>query len=69
MQLHQLLRFIKSGTPIVLFDIMGVEICNVRTKEDINIDLYEETIHDIGIMFNKSDSDKKDRSLSITLYK
>lgn len=49
MQLHQLLRFITYGTPILLFDVQGVEICKVASKDDINIDLYEYLILDISV--------------------
>ena len=49
MEIHQLLRHIKAGTPICIFDIAGVCIRQVATKEDISVDLYEYNILDIGV--------------------
>ena len=49
MELHQLLRHVKIGTPICIFDIAGVCICQAATKENISIELYEYNILDIGI--------------------
>lgn len=64
MQLHQLLRYISSGTPILIFDIEGVEICNVYDKEDINVDLYEYIIFEVGIVNFFGDT-----KLTITIQK
>lgn len=49
MQLHQLLRFCVFDIPILLFDINGIEICKVRSKTDIHVDLYEYDILEINI--------------------
>lgn len=51
MQLHQFLRFCVSGIPIILFDIAGIEICKVYTKEDIHVDLYEYPILELNVGF------------------
>lgn len=40
MTLYQFLRFFQSGKAIIIFDIAGVCICSVATKEDIPSDLY-----------------------------
>lgn len=49
MQLHQLLRYIHDNTPIIIFDLKDNEICSVRSKERINIDLYEYDILDFTV--------------------
>lgn len=48
MELHQLLRHIRSGTAVCIFDIAGVCICQVPSKEDISIFLYEYVILEIS---------------------
>lgn len=48
MELHQLLRHIRAGTPVCIFDIAGVCICQVPSKEDISIFLYEYVILEIS---------------------
>lgn len=55
MTLFQILRFITIGTPICIFDIMGVEICDVSNKNDIPIDLLEYEVQEITsqILLNK----------------
>jgi hypothetical protein len=67
MQLHQLLRFVTLGTPILLFDIQGIEICKVSSKEYIHVDLYEYSILDIGTGF--MDFHNKRYGLIITIQK
>ena len=52
MQLHQFLRYIHDNNPIILFDVKGKEVCSVRSKDDINIDLYEYPILDIGLGYS-----------------
>ena len=47
MKLHQFLRFFQPGNPICIFDISGIEICQVTTKADIDRDLYEYDILEI----------------------
>lgn len=47
MELYQLLRQVRSGTAICIFDVAGVCICQVVSKEDISIDLYEYVVLDI----------------------
>ena len=49
MQLHQFLRYIHTGTGILLFDIQGVEILRVRDKDQIPVDLYEYNVTDITL--------------------
>lgn len=48
MELHQLLRHIRSETAICLFDIEGICICQVGTKEDISIELYDYNVQDLS---------------------
>lgn len=49
MQLHQLLRYVHDNTPIIIFDLKDNEICSVRSKEHIDINLYEYDILDFTI--------------------
>lgn len=49
MKLHQFLRLLQAYNPVCLFDIAGVGICQVKTKEEIPIDLYDYDILDINI--------------------
>lgn len=48
MKLHQLLRFIVPTAAICIFDIQGVEICTVRSKEFINTDLFDYDVFEIS---------------------
>ena len=48
MELHQLLRHITYGTAICLFDIAGVCICQVRTKEEISFELYDYNVLELS---------------------
>ena len=67
MLLHQFLRFIHDAVPLMLFNIKGSCIASVRDKQDIDINLYEERILDIGL----GASDKKGcgSAIYITLEK
>ena len=67
MQLHQLLRILNIGTPIVLFDIQGIEICRVPSKDFIHVDLYEYPILEISTGF--IDLHKERYGLFITIQK
>lgn len=49
MQLHQFLRYIHDAVCIMLFNVKGSCIASVRDKQDIDINLYEERILDIGL--------------------
>ena len=49
MQLHQFLRYIHDAVPIMIYNLKGYLIASVRSKENIDIDLYEYVILDIGL--------------------
>ena len=49
MQLHQLLRYVHDAVPIMIFDLKDHQICSVRSKENINIDLYEYDILELAL--------------------
>lgn len=49
MKLHQLLRFIQSANPICIFDITGINVCQVKSKEKIPTDLYEYDILELAV--------------------
>lgn len=49
MQLHQFLRFLSFGTPIIIFDIQGIEICKVQSKDEIDLELYEYPVMEISV--------------------
>ena len=67
MQLHQLLRYVHDAVPIMIFDLKDHQICSVRSKENINIDLYEYDILELAL----GDSNVKGckSALYITLQK
>ena len=67
MQLHQFLRYIHDAVPIMIFNLKDTCICSVRDKQNIDINLYEYVILDIGI----GDSDIKGckSAIYITLEK
>ena len=67
MQLHQLLRYIHDAVPIILFDIKDKQICSVRSKENIDVDLYEYDIFEIAL--GESNIKGCKSSLYITLQK
>ena len=48
MQLHQILRIISIESPIVLLDSACVRIAKVRSKIEIDLDLYEYRVLGIG---------------------
>ena len=52
MKLHQLLRFIQSANPVCIFDIAGINICQVKSKEEIPTDLYEYDILELAVGLN-----------------
>ena len=54
MNLFQFLRFVRIGTPIIIYDIEDVEICKVTSKEYLNIDLFE---YEILSVSTKKDSE------------
>lgn len=58
MQLYQLLRYIHLGTPIVIFDIQGIEIIKVRDKTLLPIDLYEYTLLDMCLGYFDENNSK-----------
>lgn len=68
MQLYQFLRHFSSGFWIVLFDLNGNQLLQVRTKEDIHTDYYEYDVMEISlgkvVMHNMMES-----ALYITLVK
>jgi len=49
MKLYQFLRKFQSGVPICIFDIAGICICQVESKQDIPLDLYDYDILDISV--------------------
>ena len=49
MQLYQFLRHFSSGFWVVLFDLSGKQLLQVRTKEDIHTDYYEYDILEISL--------------------
>ena len=67
MELHQLLRYIHDNTPIILFDLKDREICSVRSKESIDVSLYEYSILDFTI--GQSNIKGCNAALYITLQK
>jgi len=48
MKLHQFLRHLQSANYVCIFDIDGISICQVKSKEDIPQDLYDYDILEIG---------------------
>ena len=48
MQLHQLLRYIHNNVAIMIFDLSGIQIASVRTKQNISLDLYEYEVLEIN---------------------
>jgi len=68
MELHQLLRHIHSRAPIYLFDIAGVCICQVVTKEDISIELYDYVVLDLTTEISYIQNNKR-ACLYITIQK
>lgn len=68
MQLYQLIRHISSGFWIVLFDLNGNQLLQVRTKEDINISYYEYDVLEISL--GRVDTNRiSESALYITLVK
>ncbi len=49
MQLHQFLRYLHDAVPIMIFNLKDICISSVRSKENINLDLYEYVVLDINI--------------------
>lgn len=49
MQLHQFLRYIHDAVPIMIFNLKDMLITSVRSKENIDIDLYEYVVLDINL--------------------
>lgn len=48
MELHQILYFISSNCPIIIFDINNVIICKVASKAEIDVDLYSEYVLELA---------------------
>lgn len=49
MKLHQLLRQLQSANPVCIFDIAGMIICQVKSKEAIPQELYDYDILEISL--------------------
>lgn len=49
MTLYHLLGHIEPAVPLMLFDISGNQICQVKSKEALNIDLYDYDVASISI--------------------
>ena len=67
MQLHQLLRYVHDNTPIIIFDLKDHQICSVRSKGSIDINLYEYDILDFTV--GQSNIKGCNAALYITLEK
>ena len=67
MQLHQLLRYTHDNVPLVIFDLKGKQITSVRTKQNIDVNLYEYDVLELAL--GKSDVKGCDSAIYITLVK
>lgn len=54
MQLHQLLRTIAVNVPIIILDIEGIEICRIKSKTEVPLDLYEYSVMLISLGIPKN---------------
>lgn len=48
MQLFQILNFISSNCPVVIFDINGIRIDAATSKKDLKIKYFEEEVLEIA---------------------
>lgn len=48
LQLHQFLRTVSITTPIVILDLQNIPITKVRSKIEINLELYEYNVVSVG---------------------